>query len=142
MQAVDEFGDGGGMREYSEMVGAEAERAELTALLAARRRLLGDDSTDAEVAKAAAADAAAAEAAAAEAASRAGAEAERRAAAAAKKKERMDEKMRAYQVRLTRRAHKYFPVRRAGVNTVRLSASSSSRPTAWTAAAAARPARW
>ena len=41
MQEVDEFGDGGGLRQYTELVGAEAERARLTELLKERRELVG-----------------------------------------------------------------------------------------------------
>jgi len=39
---VDEFGDGGGVREYSVLVGAEEERERLEGLLARRRELLGE----------------------------------------------------------------------------------------------------
>lgn len=43
---VDEFGDGGGVREYSVLVGAEEERASLETLLGRRRELLGEKIPD------------------------------------------------------------------------------------------------
>lgn len=45
---MDEFGDGGGIREYSKLVGAEEERTRLERLLTRRRELLGEAAPETE----------------------------------------------------------------------------------------------